>query len=85
VETREALTIRFPRDLLAVARRVRGEQESLNELVVEAVDREVRRRSALWAFAEIQRVREGIKNAVGVQSDSGRLIRALREGDERSA
>jgi hypothetical protein len=83
MEARIAVTIRFPSELLASARKVKGQGESLNDLVVEAVDREVRHRQGRQAFEEIGRLREAIRARSGVQPDSSSLIRALREGDER--
>ncbi|MEH2388163.1 MAG: YlcI/YnfO family protein [Nostoc sp.] len=41
---REALTIRFPADLLVKAKKIKEGSESLNDLVVEALEREVSRR-----------------------------------------
>ncbi|MEH2236951.1 YlcI/YnfO family protein [Nostoc sp.] len=38
---REALTIRFPADLLVKAKKIKEGNESLNDLVVEALEREV--------------------------------------------
>jgi hypothetical protein len=80
---REVLTLRFPPDLLARAREVKDTRESLNEFVIHAVDQEVRRRSGARAFDEILRVREAVAACVGLQPDSGSLIRRLREGGER--
>ncbi len=80
MEQRDAVTIRFPINLLSKARQIKSGRESLNEFVVEAVDREVRRRTGLQAFEEIVRLREQIKDQMGLQPDSGPLIRAMREG-----
>jgi hypothetical protein len=80
MEPREALTIRFPAALLTTAKAIKGEGESLNELVVGAVEREIRRRHALQAYEEVLRLREAIKASSGPQADSGPLIRSLREG-----
>jgi hypothetical protein len=82
---REALTIRFPAELLTRAREVKAERESLNDLVIEAVDREVRHRQGVQARDEILRVREAVKARTGPQADSAPLIRSLRQGDERRA
>ena len=43
---KEAVTIRFPSELMRQAKRLKSGKESFNELVVEAVEREVRRRKA---------------------------------------
>lgn len=83
MQTREAMTVRFPGGLIAKAKEVKSERESLNDLVVEAVEREVRRRAAVQAYEAIARVRDAVRSRTGVQPDSGPLIRALREGDGR--
>jgi hypothetical protein len=81
-ERRHTTTIRFPGELLAKAKDVRAPNESLNDLVVESVEREVRRRQGLQAYYEdIVRLREKIEAQRGVQSDSRSLIRALRDGE----
>jgi hypothetical protein len=83
MEAREALTVRFPAELLSTARRLKSQRESLNDLVVEAVEREVRRRQGLQAYNAILRVREAVKGEAGFQPDSAPLIRSLRGGNER--
>lgn len=83
MDTREALTIRFPAMLLNQARGLKDERESLNDLVVEAVEREVRRRQGLTAYEEIARVRERVRSRGGLQPDSTPLVRSLRTGTER--
>jgi len=50
---REAVTIRIPADLLEQARQFREGSESFNEMVVEAIAREVRRRRSLAAHQRI--------------------------------
>jgi hypothetical protein len=79
METREALSIRFPPDLLREARRLKAHREPLNDLVVAAVERKVRRRQGLQAFDAVSRLRESVRRSTGPQPDSGRLIRSLRE------
>jgi len=76
---RAAVTIRFPGEILARARRAKGE-ESLNTFVVAAVDRESRRRRTLATLDEIDALRESIAARTGIQPDSTPLIRAWREG-----
>lgn len=83
MEDREAVTIRIPVGLLERARRAKLERESLNELVVGAIEREVRRRQALGAHEEIVRIRGQIKARTGNQPDATPLIRELREGRGR--
>lgn len=80
MEEREALTVRVPVGLLSKAREVKSGRESLNELVVTALDREVRRRQGLAVYAQILELREQLKSSTGWQPDSVPLIRALREG-----
>lgn len=81
--TREPTTIRFPTEVLTQAREVRTEGESMNELVVHAVEKEVRRRAALGLHEEIVRAAARIKARTGVQPDSAPIIRGLREGKGR--
>jgi hypothetical protein len=83
VETRDSFTVRFPRELLDQARSVKDGRESLNDLVIEAVAHEVRRRQGLSAYEEIVRIRAEIEAQTGLQEDSTRLISLLRGGEER--
>lgn len=83
MDEREAITVRFPSTLLAEAKSVKAARESLNELVVTAVEREVRRRQGVQAYENIVRVREMIRERGGLQPDSRALIRSLRDGQER--
>jgi hypothetical protein len=83
MEPRGAVTIRFPSRLLATARELKAKQESLNDLVVEAVAREVPRRQGLWAVSEIANLRKVIERQTGLQQDSTTMIRGLREGAGR--
>lgn len=83
MESREALTIRFPRQLLADARSTISERESLNEFVLNAVEREVSRRRGIEAYEDILRIRAEVLARTGPQPDSGPMIRALREGEGR--
>ncbi len=77
---RQALTVRFPSALLGLAKGVRNDGESLNDVIVKAVDREIRRRRGLHALDEIDRIREQVKQESGIQPDSTPMIRELREG-----
>lgn len=83
MEPRQAVTIRFPAELLDRARTVRGGAESFNDLVVESLEKEVRRRQGLVVLGEIRCLREQIKAESGIHPDSVPLIRALREGEGR--
>jgi hypothetical protein len=80
---REAVTIRFPFELLESAKSFKNESESFNDLVVDAVEREVRRRKAWAAHQRIIARSEIIKNRTNTQVSSVSLIRNLREGRER--
>ncbi|MDP9371981.1 MAG: hypothetical protein M3Q65_05925 [Chloroflexota bacterium] len=85
VNPREALTVRFPARLLTRARELKSDRESLNDFVIEAVDREVRRRQGLQAYGEILRIRDAVRAQAGLQADSAPVIRSLREGGGRRA
>lgn len=84
MQTREAITVRLPSELAAEAREAKDERESLNDLMVAALECEVRRRRGLKAYNEIVRLSEEILREHGVQPDSTPLIRALREGEGRN-
>jgi len=74
---REAVTIRFPADLLVKAKKLKFVSESLNDLVVEALAREVQRRRG-WAAHQ----RIIARSETGIQPTSGDLIRSFREGEK---
>jgi hypothetical protein len=80
---REAVTIRFPADLLVKAKKLKFVSESLNDLVVEALAREVRRRRGWAAHQRIIARSETVKAKTGIQPTSGDLIRSFREGENR--
>lgn len=80
---RESITIRFPAELLAQAKSLKVDEESFNDLVVEALDHEVRRRQGLAAHERIRARRQSILERTGLQSDSAELIRELRSGEGR--
>ena len=80
---REAVTIRFPVTLLKQAKQLKDGGESFKELVVEAVEREVKRR-AIATHQSIVARRAQIKARTGVHPNANALIRSLREGDMRS-
>lgn len=76
---RRAITIRFPTALVNDARKRTAPDESFNDLVVEALDREARRRSALATLDRINELRRRIWARAGVQPSSAPLIRRVRE------
>jgi hypothetical protein len=80
---RESITIRFPAKLLAQAKSLKVDEESFNDLVVEALEHEVRRRQGLAAHERIRARRQSILERTGLQSDSTELIRELRSGEGR--
>jgi hypothetical protein len=82
---RESITIRFPSGLLSQAKSLKIDEESFNDLVVEALDHEVRRRQATAAHSRIQARRQSILQRTGVQPSSLELIRELRAGVGRHA
>ncbi|MDJ0902227.1 MAG: YlcI/YnfO family protein [Xenococcus sp. MO_188.B8] len=83
VSAREAVTIRFPSDLLAQAKQLKKDKESFNELVIKALEQEVRRRKAMIAHQSILARRNKIKARTGIQPEATALIQSLREGEER--
>ncbi|MEH2161943.1 MAG: YlcI/YnfO family protein [Nostoc sp.] len=80
---REALTIRFPADLLVKAKKIKDGSESLNDLVVEALEREVSRRRGWAAHQRIIARSETVKAKTGIQPASTDLIHSLREDEGR--
>jgi RPA family protein len=82
---RESITIRFPSRLLAQAKALKVDEESFNDLVVEALDSEVRRRQAIAAHERIRSRRHSILQRTGVQPGSTEVIRELRAGEGRYA
>jgi len=80
MEEREALTIRLRAGLLAQVRKHKSQDESLNDLVIKALEREVRYRQGVAAHHRIVSRREKIREKTGTQPGSTDLIRQLREG-----
>ncbi len=83
VSHRTALTICFPVDLLAQAKQLTKDQESFNELVIEALEQEVKRRQTMIAHQRIVARRSQIKARTGVQPEATAIIRGLREGEQQ--
>ncbi|GAA6616424.1 YlcI/YnfO family protein [Scytonema sp. NUACC26] len=73
------ITVRFPAELLDKAKTVKNDAESLNDLVVLALEREVRRRKGLAAHEKIL----AIGRQIPQQPDATELIHQIREGEER--
>ncbi len=80
---REAVTIRFPKEVLDDARRAKPEDQSFNEFVVDVVAREARLRRGREALARIDERRQAVFRRTGLQPDSTVLIRELREARAR--
>ena len=79
----ETVSIKIPSDLLQKAKQLQTDKDAFNDLVVEALERELARRSGIEAHETILRIREQIKQRTGVHPDPVPLIRQLREGEER--
>lgn len=75
------ITVRFPEQLLRNAKNLKTKEESLNDLVVMALEREVRRRRGWAAHQRIVARREIVRAKTGTQPDSTEVIRNLREGN----
>lgn len=79
----QSVTIRFPADLVTQAKQIKEENKSFNELVVEALAKEVKRRQTSEAHQTILRLRQQVKKRTGFHPNPVPLIRQLREGEER--
>jgi hypothetical protein len=77
---RNPVTIRFPKAVLAAARTSKGRDESFNDLVVAAVEREAKRRESLTRLAELDELRRTVWAGRGKRPSSAPMIRAMREG-----
>lgn len=84
MESRGAVTVRLPSQLIDDARRLKASGESLNELMVEALRHELRRRQGIQAYARIQRIRGHVEARIGTQPDSVAIVRGLREAGRRA-
>ncbi|HEV3309514.1 MAG TPA: YlcI/YnfO family protein [Chloroflexota bacterium] len=80
---RDAVTVRIPSDLLQQTRTVKCQGESLNDVIVTALQREVRRRTAVEVGERIVRARERMVAQGARSADSTELIRSLREDRQR--
>lgn len=81
---REAITIRVPSRLLESARSVKTQEESLNSLLIVALEREIRRRESEAIMDRIEQHSRSIRERFGVHTDSVPLLRQLREGEARN-
>lgn len=77
-------TVRLPVEVfMALVAEAEAAGQSLNEAIVDAVEREVKRRARERALADLAANRAAIVAEQGVSYDSVPLIRSLREGVDR--
>ncbi len=74
----ESVTLNIPQKLLGNAQRLSSPDETLNDVVILALDREVRRRKGLAANQKIL----ALNKELPPQPDDTELIRQLREGKD---
>ena len=84
MKERESLTVRLPAGLLTQAKLYKAQNESLNDLAIAALTREVSRRKGLSAHQRIIDRREKIKRKTGTQPSSVDLIHQLRSSSGES-
>lgn len=80
---RQPITVRLPAELIEQAKHLQSNRESFNELVIEAITREVRRRKALAAHERIVIRSAEVEQQTGVQASSLDLIHDLRASEGR--
>ena len=76
---RQPVTVRLPAELIEQAKHFQANRESFNELVIEAITREVRRRKALAAHQRIVARSAEVEGQTGVQASSLELLHQLRQ------
>ena len=79
-EPQVSFTVRLPTELASRAKATKTKDESLNDVVLSAVEREVRRRELEQLLEDVDRLRDEIKAEHGILPNSVPLIRSLREG-----
>ena len=79
-EDRVAVTVRVPRELMERAKALENGAGSFNELMVKALEREVRRLQWREALKRTDELRDKTLREFGRLSDSTPIIRQLREG-----
>ncbi len=78
---REQYTLRLPSGLMAQAREEAAAYGvTVNDVLVDIITVEMRRRRAQGLLAEARALRERIAAQCGIQPDSTPMVRALREG-----
>jgi hypothetical protein len=78
----QSVTIHFPTDLVQKAKQIKKDDQFFNDLVVEALDKEIKRRKKMDAHQTILRVRNQVKQRTGLHPDPTSLIRQLREEND---
>ena len=78
---RQSITVKLPAELIEQAKHLQANRESFNELVIEAITREVRRRKALAAHERIVIRSTEVEQQTGIQASSLDLIHGLRKGE----
>lgn len=78
---REAVTIRFPKEVLDDARRARPQDQSFNEFVVEVVAREARLLRGREALKRIDALREQIFRRTGLRQKVARRLLSAEDVD----
>ena len=80
---REQFTVRAPKELVSLVREEAAAYgDSINDLVVSAVQKEVSARRQLRLLDQIEKERE-VMAARGLQPDSTPLVRQIRMGSDR--
>ena len=79
-DERVAITVRIPKQLMDRAKALAVGSGSFNDLLVKALEREVRMRQAREAIKKADEFRERVYRDRGLSSDSTPYIRQLREG-----
>lgn len=80
---RNAMTVRLPDDVVTRMKALKDADESLNDLVIHALESELRRRQSAAALARIKELKEETRRTVGLLPGSVDFIRGLREGEGR--
>lgn len=82
MEERESLTVYLPAGLLTQVKLYKAQNESLNDLAIAALEREISRREGLAVHQRIIARREKINQKTGTQPSSINLIRQFRVQQE---
>jgi hypothetical protein len=77
------MTVRLPVGLIRDLKALRHEHESVNDLITDALEAEVKRRRASPAMEAIRNLKLETERRCGVLSGSNEIIRSLRAGEGR--